>query len=116
MDWKTPSEFPLIPRELSNTPLMYYLSNLKAGAIFTRNDRGEQQIYDAAIAEDKSHLAVVTNISDVTKFALVEVTFANGYFIHKSIRNFFTEEGAQKYFTISLGRDWTGGDVMEDYC
>ncbi|MCH5325997.1 MAG: HNH endonuclease [Duncaniella sp.] len=116
MDWKTPSEFPLIPLELSSTPLMDYLSNLKKGSIFTRNQWSEQPIYDAAIAEDKSHLAVITKISGIANFALAEVTFTDGCFIHKSIRTFSSEEGAQKYFAISLGREWTGGDVLEDYC
>ena len=116
VNWKTPTEFPLIPKELTNSPLMDYLSNLQKGAIFTRNSWGQQSIYDAAIAEDKSHIAIITKISGATNFALAEVTFADGYFIHKSIRTFFTEEGAQKYFAISLGREWTGGNVLEDYC
>ena len=34
----------------------------------------------------------------------------------ESIRTFFSEEGAEKYYTLSLGKEWTGGDVMEDYC
>ena len=68
------------------------------------------------MAEDGRHLAVVTTIPGVTHFALSEVTFENGFFIHKSIRTFFTEEGAQKYFTVSRGLEWTDGDVMEDYC
>lgn len=68
------------------------------------------------MAEDKSHLAVFTKITGVTNFALTVITFADGYFFHKSIRTFFTEKGAQKYFSLSLGREWTGGDVLEDHC
>jgi hypothetical protein len=34
----------------------------------------------------------------------------------ESIRTFFTEEGAEKYYTLSLGKEWAGGDVLEDYC
>ena len=44
------------------------------------------------------------------------MTFENGEFIHESIRTFFTEEGANKYYTLSLGNEWTGGDVFEDGC
>lgn len=69
LDWKTPTEFPQTPQEISDTPLEDYLSRLP-----------------------------------------------KGYFINKSIRLFFTEEGAKKYFTISLGKKWAGGDVFEDYC
>jgi hypothetical protein len=116
LDWKTPTEFPQIPQEITATPLQDYLAHLPKGAIYTRNRWGESPVYEAAMSEDGSHLAVVTEISGVTHFALSEVTFENGFFVHKSIRTFFTEEGAQKYFTESLGREWTGGDVMEDYC
>ena len=116
LDWKTPTEFPQIPTEITATPLQDYLARLPKGAIYTRNRWGESPVYDAALSEDGSHLAVVTEISGVTHYALSEVTFENGFFIHKSIRTFFTEEGAQKYFTESLGREWTGGDVFEDYC
>lgn len=116
LDWKTPTEFPLIPQHISDTPLQDYLARLSKGAIYTRNQWGESPIYDAAMAEDGSHLAVITEISGVTNYALSEVTFQDGFFIHKSIRTFFTEEGAQKYFVESLGREWTGGDVQEDDC
>ena len=116
LDWKTPTEFPLIPQHISDTPLQDYLARLSKGAIYTRNQWGESPIYDAAMAEDGSHLTVITEISGVTNYALSEVTFQDGFFIHESIRTFFTEEGAQKYFVESLGREWTGGDVQEDDC
>ena len=116
LNWKTPTEFPQTPQTLSDTPLLDYLARLPKGGIYTRNRWGESPVYDAALAEDGSHLAIVAEISGVTNYALSEVTFENGFFIHKSIRTFFTEEGAQKYFTESLGREWTGGDVFEDYC
>ncbi len=116
LDWKTPTEFPQIPQEITDTPLQDYLVRLPKGAIYTRNRWGESPVYDAAMAEDGTHLAVVTEISGVTNYALSEVYFQDGFFVHKSIRTFFTEEGAQKYFAESLGREWTGGDVLEDYC
>lgn len=116
LEWKTPTEFPLTPQQETATPLQDYLSRLKKGAIFSRNQYSVSPVYDAAISEDGSHLAVVTEITGVTNYALAEISFSDGVFIHKSIRTFFTEEGAIKYFTLSLGREWTGGDVMEDYC
>lgn len=115
-DWKTPAEFPQIPQAISATPLQDYLARLPKGAIYTRNHWGESPVYDAAISEDGSHLAVITEISGVTHYALSEVFFKDGFFVHKSIRTFFTEEGAQKNFAESLGLEWSGGDVMEDYC
>ena len=29
---------------------------------------------------------------------------------------FFKEDGGRKNFTIAMGREWTGGDVFDDYC
>lgn len=116
LEWKTPTEFPMIPKQITSNPLKDYLNRLFKGVIYCRNQYGESPIYDAAMAEDGSHLAVVTEIPGATNYALSEVTFENSVFIHKSIRTFFTEEGAQKYFAESLGREWTGGDVLEDYC
>lgn len=116
VEWKTPTEFPQIPKEISETPLQDYLSRLSKGTIYCRNQYSDSPVYAAAMSDDKSHLAVLTEISGVTNYALSEVTYENGYFIHKSIRTFFTEEGANKYFTLSLGKEWDGGDVMEDYC
>ena len=116
LEWKTLCEFPQTPQAITETPLQDYLARLTKGAIYCKNQYSESPVYDAAMAEDRSHLAVVTEISGVTNYALSEVYFQDGFFVHKSIRTFFTEEGAQKYFTLSLGREWTGGDVMEDYC
>lgn len=41
------------------------------------------------------------------------ITLENGKYLFTA---FFTEDGANKYYTLSLGKEWTGGDVMEDYC
>lgn len=116
LEWKTPTEFPQIPKEISESPLQDYLSRLTKGTIYCRNQYSDSPVYAAAMSEDQSHLAVLTEISGVTNYALSEVTYENGYFIHKSIRTFFTEDGANKYYTLSLGKEWTGGNVMEDYC
>lgn len=119
LEWKTPTEFPQTPQVITDTPLQDYLSQLSKGIVFCRNQYGESPVYDAAMAEDGSHLAVMTSFfeaSGVKNFALAEVWFNDGQFIHKSIRTFFEEKGAVKYFTLSLGREWTGGDVFDDFC
>lgn len=116
LNWKTPMEFPQIPIDITLTPLQDYLFHLRKGAVYCRNQYGDSLVYDAALAEDGSHLSVLTKISGMTNFALSEVTYQDGEFIHESIRTFFTEDGAQKFFTESRGLEWTGGDVLEDGC
>lgn len=114
--WKTPTEFPLVPQVKSHAPLQEYLNRMHKGSIYSRNCFGESSLYEVAMSDDKSHLSVVAEFSGATNYALSEITFTDGYYIHKSIRTFFTEKGAQKYFTLSLGKEWTGGDVFEDFC
>jgi hypothetical protein len=116
LNWKTPMEFPQIPQEITMTPLQDYLTRLPKGSVYCCSQYGDSLVYDAALAEDGSHLSVLTMISGVTNYALSEVTFQDGAFIHESIRTFFTEEGAQKFFIESRGLKWNGGDVMEDFC
>lgn len=116
MDWKVPTEFPQTPQEVSATPLQDYLARLSPGVVFSRNWFGESPVLEAALAEDGSHLAVISKISGAKDFGLAEVYYDGRAFVHKSIRTYFKEDGARKYFTLSLGREWTGGDVFDDYC
>ena len=37
-------------------------------------------------------------------------------FYHSLYRSCFMEDGADKYYTIACGREWTGGDVVDDFC
>ena len=37
-------------------------------------------------------------------------------YLHTSMGSFFTEEGAEKQFTLAQGLEWTGGDTFDDYC
>lgn len=114
--WKTPSEFPLCPSVISESPLQDYISNILSNKTFCRNKIYNSKVIKAELSLDKSHIAVLTTTSGATDYALTEIRCENGFFIHESIRTFFTEEGAEKYYTLSLGEEWTGGDVLEDFC
>lgn len=117
LNWSVTSEFPLCPNSISETPLHDYLSSLREGEVFCRNNVYESKVMKVKLSEDKSLIAVLsTNKDNATGFALAEISFMDNHFIHKSKGSFFTEEGAEKYFTLSLGKEWTGGDVFEDYC
>lgn len=115
-EWKIPTEFPLCPQNPSSTPLQDYLANLKPGEIYCHNDVYESPVMKAELSVDSQKIAVLCTTNGVTNYALSEITFEDGQYVHTSVRTFFSEEGAEKYFTISLGKEWTGGDVFEDYC
>ena len=116
LHWKTPTEFPLCPRVLSDSPMQEYLTNLVKEKTFCQNSLYHSEVIKAELSIDKGHIAVLTTASGVTHFALTEIRYEDGFFIHESIRTFFSEEGAEKYYTLSLGKEWTGGDVFEDFC
>ena len=116
LHWKTPTEFPLCPRVLSDSPMQEYLTNLVKEKTFCQNSLYHSEVIKAELSIDKSHIAVLTTASGVTHFALTEIRYEDGFFIHESIRTFFSEEGAEKYYILSLGKEWTGGDVLEDFC
>ena len=116
LHWKIPTEFPLCPRVLSGSPMQEYLTNLVKEKTFCQNSLYHSEVVKAELSIDKSHIAVLTTASGVTHFALTEIRYEDGFFIHESIRTFFSEEGAEKYYTLSLGKEWAGGDVLEDFC
>jgi len=119
LNWKVKSEFPLCPQEHSSTPLQDYMANLKQESVFCHNNVYESFVHKADISEDGNTLAVITTSEHVkggSGFVLCTITYKDGHFIHENRHSYFEEIGAEKYFTLALGREWTGGDVFDDFC
>ena len=119
LNWKVPSEFPLCPTQHSPTPLQDYLANLKTGEVFCHNDVYESIVFKADISDDGNTIAVITTSEHVkggSGYVLCTITYQDGHFIHENQYSYFEEIGAEKYFALALGREWTGGDVFDDYC
>lgn len=119
-DWITPTEFPLCPTSIdTNNPLQQYWNNLKEGAIFSRNKLNATTILEFAYSQDKSKLCLkLKNMEEdpIQPWLLTEIIFEEGYYKHINKHGFQTEKGAAKYYTLSQGLEWEGGDCMEDYC
>lgn len=119
LNWKVTSEFPLCPKEHSSTPLQDYLRNLKKGEVFCCNGVYQSLVHKAEISDDGNTLAVITtreHVKGTSGYVLSVITYENGYFVHENHHSYYEEIGAEKYLTIALGRKWTRGDVMDDYC
>ena len=115
--WKTPSEFLLCPALDEERTLQAYLGNLQKDRVFLRNAFWESTVYEAGYNSDKDALYVVThNDTGVRHWALCKIYMQDGDFVHLSIGTFFHEDGAQKYFTLGMGQEWTGGEVFDDGC
>ena len=117
-NWKTPTEFPLCPIEVKSEAIAEYYENIEVDKIFCRNKYSESKIIDLAISADKQKLWVVTDSGENSfkRWALAEISYENAYYIHSAYSTFFEKDGAMKYFTKVQGKEWTGGDVFDDFC
>jgi len=119
-NWKTPTEFPCTPSDGEEKSLDAYLKKLKPGCVFAKNQYGVSIVDKAAFNKDKNALIVKTFIASQENVKSgghnSKITIENGYFIHETIGSYFSSEGAEKYFTLAIGEEWTGGDVFDDYC
>lgn len=118
LDWKTPTEFLLCPKEGQERTLQAYLSNLEKGRVFSRTEYGDDgEVLDAGYNSEDDAVYVLTYKEDTMKpWALCKITLQDGFFIHENRHSYFHENGGQKYFTLAMGREWTGGDVFDDFC
>lgn len=117
--WRTPSEFPCCPKELTDNPLKMYQSNLEINTVFCRNNLYNSLVVDSAIVEEGTSLWVMTRNGEehsIKPWALSRVTYKDGIYFHESKGTFFEEKGALKYFTLAQGKEWTGGEVFDDFC
>lgn len=117
-DWKTPTDFPICPTIISETPLQDYYNRLSKGALITSNVYGGVIVIDFAIKEDKSYIWVLgkrTEDNPIKAWTLTGIYFEDGKFVHENLHSFFEEKGGQKYFTLAQGKEWNGGDCIDDY-
>lgn len=120
-NWKTPSEFPMCPKEICESPLNDYASRLESGVIYSRNRYGESIVEVAEFSKDGSCLSVLCKIdSGIKNYALSKVTFEESKFIHASGSTFFTREGAEKSHYQVIGLPWEEPigyeGCIDDYC
>lgn len=120
-DWRVPSEFPMCPNEISDSPLQDYASYLDTDAVFSRNQYWESIVETAEIDNDGNCLCVLCRISSgVKNYALAKVTIEDGKFIHTNKHTFFQYEGVEKSFCELVGKPWVEPEgyegCIDDYC
>ncbi len=115
--WKPDGDFLLCPTEQEEHSLLSYYKKIKSGKIIYRNDYGhELRILDAEVSLDGKTLMVKSwDEIAVKQRVLITITMGNGMYVHKRYP-FFDDIGLEKYYTLGLGKDWTGGDCIDDYC
>ena len=114
-DWKTPTEFPLCPTDTLS--LEAYYSSLEKGKVFSNNTYGTNSIIEFAISDDRQQLCIAThNPEGFKQWYITYVYILNDKYIHKNGGSFFEEKGAMKEITLFQGKEWTGGECIDDYC
>ena len=114
-DWRTPTEFPLCPTDILS--LETYYSSLEKVKVFSSNTYGTNSIMEFAISDDRKRLCVAThNPEGFKQWYITYVYILNDKYIHKNGGSFFEENGALKTITLFQGKEWTGGDCIDDYC
>lgn len=115
-NWKTPTEFPCCPQHPEDNPLKKYLQKLKRGSVFCTNSRCQKTVLEAALVDGKLYVLTYGNKEDVKPWGVAKIEYKDGFFLHYSEGTYFQEDGGYKYFTLAQGKEWTGGDVLDDDC
>lgn len=115
-----PSYFPCCPQEKSENPLSAYYENLQTGNVYYMNSRYKTIVLEAALCEEKQQIIVKCESGDgeraIKPWSVGIITFENGLYVHSLYKTCFQKDSADKYFTVLQGKEWTGGDVFDDFC
>jgi DNA-binding transcriptional MocR family regulator len=86
--------------------------------VFSRNLFGDSVVTAKGWTPDGSGLLILCKLPEGSQksWALAQITLENGVFVHANCGSFFMDDGAQKYFTLAQGHEWTGGETFDDYC
>lgn len=91
------------------------------GKVFTRTQYGDGGVVlDFGYNPSDNAIYVLTQKGDeesqeaIKPWALCKIYLSDGFFIHENKGSFFHEDGGLKYFSLAMGREWTGGEVYDD--
>lgn len=118
-NWKTPTEFLLCPDSCGENGLEAYYSRLATDVKFCSNKYGDSVVSDYAYLPTGDAFLVMcksTEENPVKPWSLLSVACQDGFYIHESISMFFSEDGAKKEMTLKLGKEWKGGNTIDDNC
>lgn len=120
--WRTPTEFPLCPTD-STGGLDAYLENLQPGECFSKGRyciakvvKAAKGMYSDLIIYGEMFEAEEPTQHSIKPYCISIVHMIGNQYAHDSYSTYFDAEGAEKYYTILQGKEWTGGDVLDDWC
>ena len=112
-------EYPLEPRGI-NLDLIEYYNVLKNGLVLYKKTYGQDtvefKIFDYVYNKEESYIAVATNCEGgIKNYYITYIRRINDKYEYET-RSFFSPDGVDKYMTLAKGEEWSGGEVIDDYC
>lgn len=107
LEWKTPSEFPQSPIIDGERTLNEYFKHLKKGCVFTKTQYGDGGVvldFGYNPKDDAIYVLTHNKENPVKPWAICRITSEDGFYVHFNGGSFFSEEDAQKNFTVAMGR------------
>ena len=116
-NWRIPTKFLCCPSLSEEQSLNEYFKHLEVDKIFDENKYGTSRITDFDFTTDRKSIIVALHLKDlpIAAWRLLKITFEKGKFYHQDMESFMEENGVRKYFALATGKEWTGGDVLEDF-
>ena len=116
-NWYSPTEFVRAPKTIGENPLLDYYNNLKKDEVFSKNKYSVNVIKKVVLCDNFIAVMCINPAEDAIKpFVLAKILYRDGVFYHYNENSYFYEDGAEKYFTLLQGLEWTGGEVFDDLC
>lgn len=115
--WRTPTEFPCCPAEVTVNGLQVYKDNLEEGELFSSNYYAKYYVIDKAIISAKNVLIVLCTNNEgedvVGAYSLCSIKIENEKFVHMSIKRYGSKDVAIHFFNLIIGKEeWTEDDMI----
>ncbi len=113
--WRTPTEFPCCPQDITSDPIHSYAEKLATGHIFSRNQFSSALVMDSAVIDEGKSILVLNESQEkeaIKPWTIAKITFEDGLYIHEGLGSFFEKEGAAKQFCLKQGLEWSGDNTL----
>ena len=113
-----PSYFPCCPQEKSKNPLQEYFTRLQPGNVYYMNSKYKVLVQQTAFVDNKIIIKCESGNGEnaIKPWNVSIISYETGFYVHELYRTCFQENSADKYFTVLQGKEWSGGNVFDDYC
>lgn len=112
--FKTDYYFPRCPKIKGD--LQKYYQNLNIGGVLNFNKLGKTIIEEKAIVDSHIIIKCLMPQHPILYGCVMDIYLnPEGEYIHDCVGTYRFEDGLEKYFQIRQGKEWLGGNVMDDY-